>query len=72
MEEVHSFTIVTSPPLGTNLVKSVAIGTSHMAAITGKIFLFNINVKKDLFMYLKSFSDLKTRPEYDFHVLFAF
>ena len=47
VEEVHSFTIVTSPPLGTCLVKTVAIGTSHMAAITGKIgFPFHSNTEK--------------------------
>ena len=46
VEEVHSFTVVTSPPLGTNLVKSVAIGTSHMAAVTGKISKFNTYFEK--------------------------
>ena len=35
VEEVHNFTLVSSPPLGNSLIKAVAIGTSHMAAVTG-------------------------------------
>ena len=39
VEEVLSFTFVNSPPLGNSLIKGVAIGTSHMAAVTGNIIV---------------------------------
>ena len=36
VEEVRIFTKVTAPPIGNALVKSVSMGTSHSAIVTGK------------------------------------
>lgn len=61
IEEVHSFTIVTSPPVGTSLIKAVAIGTSHMAAVTGRIRLV-LPVTDTLVDFQTNFSKVDHKP----------
>ncbi|KAK3585259.1 hypothetical protein CHS0354_006307 [Potamilus streckersoni] len=45
VEEVHTFNQVTSPPIGNNLIKGVAMGTSHTAVVSvdGQCFTFGAN-----------------------------
>ncbi|KAL3868352.1 hypothetical protein ACJMK2_041166 [Sinanodonta woodiana] len=45
VEEVHTFTQVNSPPIGNNLIKGVAMGTSHTAVVSvdGQCFTFGAN-----------------------------
>ncbi|KAL5016244.1 hypothetical protein ScPMuIL_005833 [Solemya velum] len=45
LEEVHSFSVVTAPPIGNALIACVAIGMSHTAAVTveGQCLTFGSN-----------------------------